>query len=64
MHSNMCIYSLSLSTAISQSPDNCIETIDTNINNLLYLVPSGTLCVDIVIFLYTPLVNTTCCADK
>ena len=48
-NSNMYIYSLSLSTAISQSPDNCIETIDTNINNILYLVPSGTLCVDCVI---------------
>ena len=45
----MYIYSLSLSTAISQSPDDCIETIDTNINNLLHTVPPGTLCVDCVI---------------
>ena len=38
-----------MSTAISQSPDDCIESIDTNINNLLHSVPSGTLCVDCVI---------------
>ena len=56
-HNNVCVGSkrgcdvnpILFSTAISQSPDDCIESIDTNINNLLYSVPSGTLCVDCVI---------------